>query len=271
MRPAFGGYGFAMPDELLGALIAFCIAVATTPAGVSGAVFLLPVQVSILGVPNPAVTPTNLLYNVVATPGALLRFRSAGRLGGPLVRAVTLGTLPGVVVGALLRVEVLSGPETFLLVIAAVLVPLGVFLASTEPPREDDRAEATRSVPARVSGLAAGVGVVGGIYGIGGGSLIGPLLVAMRYSPREVVPAAIAATFATSLVGVATFTALDALGDVGDAAPDWGLGLLLGAGGLAGSYAGATLQERVPEALLRRGLGGLAVILGVYYVAKAIA
>ncbi len=28
--------------------------------GVSGAVFLLPVQVSVLGVPSPAVTPTNL-------------------------------------------------------------------------------------------------------------------------------------------------------------------------------------------------------------------
>ena len=30
-------------------------------AGVSGAVLLLPVQVSVLGVPSPAVTPTNLL------------------------------------------------------------------------------------------------------------------------------------------------------------------------------------------------------------------
>ncbi len=43
-------------------------------AGVSGAVLLLPVQISVLGVPSPAVTPTNLLFNVAATPGALLRF-----------------------------------------------------------------------------------------------------------------------------------------------------------------------------------------------------
>jgi len=32
---------------------------------------LLPFQVSVLGTPSPAVTPTNLLYNVIATPGAL--------------------------------------------------------------------------------------------------------------------------------------------------------------------------------------------------------
>src|SRR6201999_1704113 len=53
----------------------FLIAVVTTPAGVSGAVFLLPVQLSVLDVPSPSVTPTNLLFNVVAVPGALARFR----------------------------------------------------------------------------------------------------------------------------------------------------------------------------------------------------
>jgi len=47
---------------------------------VSGAVFLLPVQVSLLGVPSPAVTPTNLLFNVVATPRGLLRYRRRGGL-----------------------------------------------------------------------------------------------------------------------------------------------------------------------------------------------
>ena len=65
-----------------GCLFAFAIAVLTTPAGVSGAVLLLPVQVSILNVPNPAVTPTNLLYNIVATPGGLLRYWRAGTLRG---------------------------------------------------------------------------------------------------------------------------------------------------------------------------------------------
>jgi uncharacterized membrane protein YfcA len=56
-----------------GGAVGFLIALATTPAGVSGAALLLPVQVSILGVPSPAVTPTNLLFNVVAVPGGLWR------------------------------------------------------------------------------------------------------------------------------------------------------------------------------------------------------
>ena len=56
--------------EVVALLAAYGIAVLTTPAGISGAVLLLPFQVSVLGTPSPAVTPTNLVYNVVATPGA---------------------------------------------------------------------------------------------------------------------------------------------------------------------------------------------------------
>jgi uncharacterized membrane protein YfcA len=68
-------------DLALGCLAAgLVIAALTTPVGVSGAVFLLPMQVSLLGVPSPAVTPTNLLFNVVATPGGLLRYRRRGGL-----------------------------------------------------------------------------------------------------------------------------------------------------------------------------------------------
>ncbi len=45
---------------VLGFAAGLLISVVTAPVGVSGAVFLLPVQVSVLGVPSPAVTPTNL-------------------------------------------------------------------------------------------------------------------------------------------------------------------------------------------------------------------
>ena len=65
---------------------AFIISAIATPAGISGAVLLLPFQVSVLGTPSPAVTPTNLLYNVVSTPSALYRVPAAApdrRAAGP--------------------------------------------------------------------------------------------------------------------------------------------------------------------------------------------
>jgi hypothetical protein len=68
--------------EAVALAAAYVIAVIATPAGISGAVLLLPFQVSVLGTPSPAVTPTNLLYNVVATPGALYRYWRQGQTGG---------------------------------------------------------------------------------------------------------------------------------------------------------------------------------------------
>jgi uncharacterized membrane protein YfcA len=78
------------------------------------------------------------------------------------------------------------------------------------------------------------VGCVGGIYGIGGGSILAPILVASGQSPRDVAPAALAATFATSVAGVATFLVL-ATRHHGSIAPDLGVGVALGLGGLVGS------------------------------------
>ena len=64
-----------------------------SPVGVSGAVFLLPVQLNVLHVPNPSVTPTNLMFNVIAGPGALFRYRRAGQLTGPAFGSMTAGAV----------------------------------------------------------------------------------------------------------------------------------------------------------------------------------
>ena len=51
---------------------------------------------SVLHVASPAVTPTNLLSNVITGPGA--RHRRNGRLAGPLARLLVAATVPGAVV-----------------------------------------------------------------------------------------------------------------------------------------------------------------------------
>ncbi len=163
---------------------AYVIAVLATPAGISGAVLLLPFQVSVLGTPSPAVTPTNLLYNVVATPGALYRYWRQGQTGGRLAVLLVAGTLPGVVGGSVIRVELLPGARVFDLVVAAVLTPLGAWLALSRAPRPRDADRPGRGIPAPVLVvLAAAVGCAGGIYGIGGGSILAPVLIASGARP----------------------------------------------------------------------------------------
>jgi uncharacterized protein len=189
----------------------------------------VPVQINVLHTPSPAVTPTNLLYNLIAIPGALVRFHREDRLTGPLTRLLILGTLPGVVAGAVIRVEVLDQGNAFLLVVAAVLIPLGAWLAFTTPAAPAGSPDRNRRRQIAVLSLA--VGAVGGIYGIGGGSILGPILVGLGFSVFEVVPAALAATFLTSIAGVLTY-ALLSIGGSGDIAPDWALGVGMGSEGL---------------------------------------
>ncbi len=245
---------------------AFGIAVLATPAGVSGAVLLLPFQVSVLGTPSPAVTPTNLLYNVVATPGALYRYWRQGQTGGALALALIAGTLPGVITGSVIRVELLPSARLFGFVVAAVLLPLGSWLALTRPARKDVDARPVRAMPQLVLVLlAAVVGCVGGIYGIGGGSILAPILIGTGRPPREVAPAALAATFVTSVAGVVTFLILS-VGHHGSVAPDWPTGVALGVGGLAGAYTGARIQRRLPDTLIRRLIGVLVVAIGARYL-----
>jgi uncharacterized protein len=242
------------------------VAVLATPAGISGAVLLLPFQVSVLGTPSPAVTPTNLLYNVVATPGALYRYWRQQQTGGRLALVLIAGTLPGVIAGSVIRVELLPGPRVFDLVVAAVLAPLGIWLALTRPSRPQDPDRPARLIPVPVLViLAAVVGCVGGIYGIGGGSILAPILIGSGRRPAEVAPAALASTFVTSVAGVITFTILS-IHQHGSVAPDWPTGIALGVGGLAGAYTGARIQSRLPDVLIRRLVGFLVVAIGARYL-----
>jgi uncharacterized protein len=220
----------------------------------------------VLGTPSPAVTPTNLLYNVVATPGALYRYWRQGQTGGRLALVLIAGTLPGVIAGSIIRVELLPSAHVFDFVVAAVLLPLGTWLALTSPTRAEGRVRIMRAVPPPVLILlAVVVGCVGGIYGIGGGSILAPVLIGTGQPPREVAPAALASTFVTSIAGVITFLLLS-VHHQGSVAPDWPTGIALGVGGLAGAYTGARIQRHLPDTVIRRVMGVLVVAIGVRYL-----
>jgi uncharacterized membrane protein YfcA len=165
-----------------------------------------------------------------------------------------------------IRVELLPGSQAFDLVVAAVLVPLGVWLALSRPAGRQDPARPYRQIPVpALVAMATVVGCVGGIYGIGGGSILAPVLIGSGRPPSEVAPAALASTFVTSVAGVITFTILS-LHAHAPVAPDWPTGLALGAGGLAGAYLGARLQSRLPDVAIRRIVGILVIAIGARYL-----
>lgn len=121
--------------------------------------------------------------------------------------------------------------------------------------------------PPAVFLLALVVGVVGGVYGIGGGAIIAPFVVTFFGLPvHAVAGAALFGTLLTSLVGVLSYQALAPLHPGLPVAPDWALGALFGLGGLIGTWCGARVQRHVPDAAIRWMLASVLLFVGVRYV-----
>ena len=107
-------------------LVAFVISFFTSMGGVSGAFLLLPFQISVLGFSSPAVSATNQLFNIVAIPSGVYRYIREGRMVWPLTWVVIIGTLPGVLIGAIVRVRYLPNPKNFTLFAGLVLLYIGI-------------------------------------------------------------------------------------------------------------------------------------------------
>ena len=105
---------------------AFVISFFTSMGGVSGAFLLLPFQVSFLGYTNPSVSATNQVFNIVAIPSGVYRYWREGRMVWPLTWIVIAGTLPGVFIGAFIRVLYLPDPVHFKLFASVILIFIGI-------------------------------------------------------------------------------------------------------------------------------------------------
>jgi len=294
-------------------LVAFVISFFTSMGGISGAFLLLPFQMSFLGYTNPSVSATNQLFNIVAIPSGVYRYYKEGRMVWPLTWAVIIGTLPGVFIGAIVRVAYLPDPKSFKLFAALVLLYLGGRMLwdlirkpspASKPsaehrfqelvrqhrkaaPNSDHQGplpgvQVTRFDLSRIGydfygehceaptwgifTLSFLVGIVGGIYGIGGGAIIAPFFVSFFGLPvYTVAGAALMGTFVTSVAGVAFYQAIAPLYPNVSVAPDWFLGFLFGIGGMAGMYLGARFQKFVPAKAIKWMLAGVIVFTATKY------
>ena len=118
-------------------IVAFVVSFFTSMGGVSGAFLLLPFQVSVLGFTSPAVTPTNLVYNIVAIPSGVYRYVKEGRMAWPLAWVIIAGTLPGVFFGAIFRIKYLPDPRHFKFFVGCVLLYIALRLLYDLTPRAD--------------------------------------------------------------------------------------------------------------------------------------
>jgi len=119
-----------------------------------------------------------------------------------------------------------------------------------------------------MSFLAFFVGIIGGAYGIGGGSIIAPFCMAVfRLPVYTIAGAALMGTFITSVAGGIFFSFIPASGGT-SAMPDWQLGILFGIGGFIGMYLGARAQKFVPQKPIKIMVSAVIVFLAIKYIAQ---
>jgi uncharacterized membrane protein YfcA len=288
-------------------VVAFAVSFFTSMGGVSGAFLLLPFQMSFLGYTHPSVSATNQVFNIVAIPSGVYRYWREGRMVWPLTWIVIVGTLPGVFIGAIVRVAYLPDPKHFKLFAAGVLLYIGIKMvrdllkkttgASSQANSEKRFQEMMKSCGSRTTGTATIahfnlkrlgfsfydesfevslwgifilsfiVGIVGGVYGIGGGSIIAPFFVTFFGLPVYIVAgAALMGTFVTSVAGVVFYQAIAPFYPHLSVAPDWVLGILFGVGGMAGMYLGARCQKFVPAKAIKWMLSGIIIFTAAKYI-----
>jgi hypothetical protein len=212
-----------------------------------------------------------------------------------LTWVVVAGTVPGVVLGQLVRLNWLPDARPFKAFVGCVLLYIGVRMA-LEIGRPENRAASDAGPsnwrvtclefnlrrlvfefqgnryesPTRLIFLISlVVGMVGGIYGIGGGAIIAPFFVAHLGLPvHTIAGATLMGTFITSVAGVmfsqlvAPFYRRKGL----NPAPDWLLGALFGAGGMLGIYLGARTQRFIPAKWLKIMLATVLTGIGLSYL-----
>jgi uncharacterized membrane protein YfcA len=215
---------------------------------------------------------------------------------------LALATLPGIFIGYYLRVEYLPDIRAFKLFVACVLMYVGLRLAQetlTKAKNGKDKGQNGISKVNQMAGNPANirtlsfsakkteyefcgsrfsfstpkivivaflVGIVGGAYGIGGGSIVAPFCVAFLGLPVYMIAgAALFGTCLTSIAGVIFYTFVPLKQGI-STSPDWLLGILFGLGGMAGMYCGARLQKYMPQKFIKMMLGLMMLFLAVSYI-----
>ncbi|ATC25766.1 sulfite exporter TauE/SafE family protein [Caulobacter vibrioides] len=241
---------------LSGALVALLL----TLFGGGGSVLATPLLLYVVGVRDPHVAiGTSAAAVAVNAAVGLLAQAKAGRVKWPC--ALTFGApgLVGSLLGAHLAKAVNGQHLLVWFALAMAAVGLSMFRAPGSPGDPDvqiDPAKAMRLVP-----VGAATGLAAGFFGIGGGFLIAPGLMAATGMT-------LANAAASSLVSVTMFGAATSLSYAASGLVDGRLFLALIAGGAAGVAIGAKLAPRLAaRALLARRLFAVMIVATAGYVA----
>jgi hypothetical protein len=203
--------------------------------------------------PAAMMRPTALVMNIGVAAIALYKFARAGGFNSRLFLPFALTSVPMAYVGGRIQLPV----AWFGVLVGAVLLfsALRLFSETLQAPGQQRILRGPPPVPIAMI-VGAGIGILSGLTGVGGGIFLSPLVVLMGWGTvRDSAAPTAAFIVVNSVSGLIGLLARQPV--LPDALPFW-VGAVL-VGGLAGAPIGA---RRLGNTGLRRALAAVLVVAG---------
>lgn len=247
---------------LLGAFSGMLVGFTLGLVGGGGSILAVPLMVYLVGVPNPHVAiGTSAL--AVAANAAMGLFNHARhgtvkwRCGFTYAGAGVVGAFFGSTAG-----KAFDG-QRLLFLFAIVMIVVGILMLRRRKAAGNQDAECNRQNAAKVLGYGLGTGGFSGFFGIGGGFLIVPGLIASTAMPMI-------NAVGTSLVAVTAFGLTTAANYAFSGLIDWVLAGVFILGGLLGSLTGTRAAKHLSgSGHLGTIFAGLIFVVAAYMLWKS--
>ncbi|CAN5405675.1 sulfite exporter TauE/SafE family protein [soil metagenome] len=235
-----------------GSLVGFTLGL----VGGGGSILAVPLMVYLVGVTSPHVAIGTSALAVAANAGAnLIPHARQGtikwRCAGMYALAGVIGAYAGSTLG-----KAIDGQRLLFLFALLMLVVGALMLRSRSNPGNPD-VQCSRENALKVIGYGSATGLFSGFFGIGGGFLIVPGLMASTGMPMI-------NAVGSSLVAVAAFGLTTAFNYALSGLVDWSLAGVFIGGGIVGGIVGAGISKRLSA---RKGLLNSVFALLIFLVA----
>ncbi len=246
-----------------GSLVGFTLGL----IGGGGSILAVPLLVYVVGVPSPHVAIGTSAIAVAASAAINLAGHArAQTVKWPCALVFAASGIVGAALGAQLG-KMVDGAR-LLALFGVLMVVIGVLMlrprhGGSNPDVKLDAQSVTTLLPWLIGGGLV-VGALSGFFGIGGGFVIVPGLIAATAMP-------LINAIGSSLVSVTAFGATTAASYAWSGLVDWPLALMFIAGGAVGGFAGTRLARHLSghKNALSRVFSGIVIAVGLYVITRS--
>ena len=247
---------------LLIAALIFVVAVLYSTVGHAGASGYL-AAMALFGMAPAVMKPTALTLNIIVAIVGTIRFCRAGFFSWRTFWPFAIASIPAAFVGGWLTLPA----SVYKAIVGLVLLysAVRIFFSARRPDEQE-----TRLVPIGAALIwGAGIGLLSGLTGVGGGIFLSPLLLLMHWA-RTKETSGVSVTFilvnsVAGLLGYGLFAHFATISTLPHTAFVWAPAALIG--GLIGTELGT---RRLPIAGIRRWLSVVLVVAGLKLLSEAI-